>query len=131
MKILLLSIFLITGLLAQQTVHVQVLKNNIPLSNISVLVQNEKNFLNQTEFTDSLGWARINIIPTSIGKDDDIKRNDTFSLIKNYPNPFNSRTTIVVQSTDKTAAQINIYNVLGQKIRHLRMTVRQEICHEK
>ena len=121
MKIFLLSIFLITGLLAQQTVHVQVLKDNIPLSNVSVIVKNEKSFLSQTEFTESLGWARINIIPTSIKNNDDIKRNETYSLIKNYPNPFNSRTTIAVQSTDRTVAEINIYNVLGQKIRHLQI----------
>ena len=42
-----------------------------------------------------------------------------FSLIQNYPNPFNPSTTISFSIPEQTKVQLNIYNVLGQKISQL------------
>ncbi|MCB0278339.1 MAG: T9SS type A sorting domain-containing protein, partial [Calditrichaeota bacterium] len=43
----------------------------------------------------------------------------TFALLGNYPNPFNPTTTIRYNLAENTHVQINIYNVLGQKVRSL------------
>lgn len=40
-----------------------------------------------------------------------------FALSQNYPNPFKYRTTIIFNSPVQTYGEINIYNVLGQKIK--------------
>ncbi len=39
--------------------------------------------------------------------------------IKNYPNPFNSSTTITVKIDKDTDAQISIFNILGQEVTRL------------
>ncbi|MGB2697711.1 MAG: T9SS type A sorting domain-containing protein [Candidatus Zixiibacteriota bacterium] len=65
--------------------------------------------------------------PTSVDEDNKKKtRLKEFFLYQNYPNPFNSTTTISFtvnskQKTDnsKTHVKLNIYNVLGQKIKTL------------
>jgi len=40
-------------------------------------------------------------------------------LSQNYPNPFNSTTTIFVNSTIGTNLKIEIFNILGQKVKTL------------
>lgn len=42
-----------------------------------------------------------------------------FKLYQNYPNPFNSTTIINYEIPVKSFAQLNIYNILGQKIKTL------------
>ena len=42
-----------------------------------------------------------------------------FALQPNYPNPFNPSTTISYQLPARTAVQLDIYDVLGQKVRTL------------
>jgi hypothetical protein len=42
-----------------------------------------------------------------------------FILGQNYPNPFNSHTTIPIILAKKSRIQIDIFNVLGQKVRSL------------
>lgn len=44
---------------------------------------------------------------------------NTFSLANNYPNPFNPVTNIEFSLPNAVAVQINIYNVLGQKVAEL------------
>ncbi len=59
---------------------------------------------------------KIHIEPTSI--DDDIIEPDM--IFSNYPNPFNPETTIYFETTNlHELAQIEIYNVKGQKVRTL------------
>ncbi|UCE05147.1 MAG: T9SS type A sorting domain-containing protein [bacterium] len=47
-----------------------------------------------------------------------------FNLEQNYPNPFNPSTTIEFHVPIKTEVSIEIYNILGQKIRTLVQTVK-------
>jgi choice-of-anchor B domain-containing protein len=42
-----------------------------------------------------------------------------YLLEKNYPNPFNPTTTVVYQLSRQSEVQIEIYNLLGQKVRTL------------
>ena len=42
-----------------------------------------------------------------------------FALFQNYPNPFNPSTTIVYSIPKNGLVKLNIYNVLGQKVRTL------------
>ena len=43
----------------------------------------------------------------------------TFALYQNYPNPFNPETSIRYQVPENTHVTLEIYNIQGQKIRHL------------
>jgi hypothetical protein len=42
-----------------------------------------------------------------------------FELVQNYPNPFNPVTTIEYSVQSRTSVTIEIFNVLGQKVRKL------------
>lgn len=43
----------------------------------------------------------------------------TFELSQNYPNPFNPTTTIKYKLTSRSLVRLDVYNVLGQKVRGL------------
>jgi hypothetical protein len=43
----------------------------------------------------------------------------TYGLMQNYPNPFNPETIIEYQVPERGQVELNIYNMLGQKIRNL------------
>lgn len=43
----------------------------------------------------------------------------TYALEQNYPNPFNPETIVKYQLPKQTAVSINIFNILGQKVRTL------------
>jgi photosystem II stability/assembly factor-like uncharacterized protein len=43
---------------------------------------------------------------------------DNFSLIGNYPNPFNPKTTITFKIPERGFVEIEIYDVLGKEVRH-------------
>ncbi|MFH2036028.1 MAG: T9SS type A sorting domain-containing protein, partial [Candidatus Zixiibacteriota bacterium] len=42
-----------------------------------------------------------------------------FKLYQNYPNPFNPATIIKYSLTHKERVQLNIYNILGRKVKTL------------
>ena len=46
-------------------------------------------------------------------------RPSTCQLYQNYPNPFNETTTILYDLAENTKVVLQIYNVLGQKVRTL------------
>lgn len=53
--------------------------------------------------------------------DDDLAANlpEQFCLKQNYPNPFNPMTTVEYSISARSAVKIDIFNVLGQKVRTL------------
>jgi len=44
-----------------------------------------------------------------------------FRLLQNYPNPFNNESTIIVELLNSTEYSLNIYDILGRKIKTLQV----------
>ena len=68
----------------------------------------------------------LRVIPTAVYEDDNLNLPSGFSLGQNYPNPFNPATTIPFQVeggqwsvVSPIRTTLNIYNILGQKVRGL------------
>jgi len=60
-----------------------------------------------------------------LGTDDDVTLPRQFALYQNYPNPFNPTTAITFQVDRPATVTLEIYNVLGEKVRtaiHSQMT---------
>jgi uncharacterized protein (TIGR02145 family) len=68
--------------------------------------------------TDDQGNYAIQITQTGVVMDPSVNPCD-LSLLQNYPNPFNPSTVIVYQLTHPSHIHIEIYNVLGRKIKTL------------
>lgn len=62
------------------------------------------------------------IIDPSLIDEIELEKNEqpTFYISRNFPNPFNLQTTIELITTKKSDVKIEIYNIVGQKIRCLR-----------
>lgn len=86
--------------------------------------------LNSVCFVDQMhGWAVgengiiISTISSTTGIDENIvppqNQPDEFILYNNYPNPFNPNTTISFNMPSANNAILEIYNLLGQKVREL------------
>lgn len=93
--------------------------NNSVLQHISLSLQN-----NGT--TDSAAVTFDNFILIADSLEDIVSglsnRKDTpasFKLLQNYPNPFNNSTVIGYQISEKGDVELNIYNLLGQKVASL------------
>ena len=56
-------------------------------------------------------------VPTSVEETDRVTK--TFSLLPNYPNPFNPSTTITFQLETKTDYELAIYDMTGKQVRLL------------
>ena len=72
-----------------------------------------------TAVSDFNGEYLINMITKVPQNSDDINIPSNFRLEQNYPNPFNPSTAIQFQIPKTTEVQLDIYNMLGQKIRTL------------
>jgi hypothetical protein len=56
---------------------------------------------------------------TDVKEDNEIKPPKNFRLTQNYPNPFNGQTNIEFQISNQSGVKLEIFNILGQKIRTL------------
>lgn len=66
-----------------------------------------------------IGYSSIGILSslTTSVKSEDIV--DNFEILQNYPNPFNPTTTIQVNIPENSNVSVNIYDLLGTKIKTL------------
>jgi len=62
-------------------------------------------------------WYYVNLITGIEGQDDLLPKK--FELLQNYPNPFNPVTQIKYAVPKPTHVRLEIYNVLGQRVRTL------------
>lgn len=69
-------------------------------------------------YTDKQGYYSLEITQTSVG-DDAVVTPLFFRLLQNYPNPFNPSTVIVYELSQPAHISIEIYNVLGKKVKTL------------
>ncbi|KUO59225.1 hypothetical protein APF79_11450 [bacterium BRH_c32] len=62
--------------------------------------------------------GKLNII-TSAKSEEEIVLPEEYILVQNYPNPFNGSTLITFLSKDNNYAEVEVFNVLGEKIKTL------------
>ncbi len=62
-------------------------------------------------------WVDTAAIPAGINDFNELPNN--FKLRQNYPNPFNSRTVISYSISKPASVELNVYDVLGTKVRTL------------
>ena len=55
----------------------------------------------------------------TMGSSDEISLPESFALYQNYPNPFNPTTTIAFDIPEVSRVTVDIYNLMGQKVRTL------------
>jgi len=78
-------------------------------------------FDHNTDFTD-IEWG-VDIDPEALLP-------DRYTLHQNYPNPFNPVTTIAYDIPEAADVRIDIYNVLGQKVRTLVNSMHEAAFHK-
>jgi Secretion system C-terminal sorting domain len=59
------------------------------------------------------------ILTTTINKEDSPQTIDSYHLFQNYPNPFNPLTNIVFQTPQQSHVMLEIYNIVGQRLKTL------------
>lgn len=88
---------------------------------LKIFFQLKKNiFRGDNSFTIS-EFTLNSIVAENLNKEIQIVMNlpTTFTLSQNYPNPFNQTTTIKYQIVEKSHVRIEIFNLMGQKVKTL------------
>lgn len=89
------------------------------------IIDSIKIFWPASGITDILKDVNVNTLitlsegETVTGVEENINTLNNFFLYNNYPNPFNSSTTISFQIPEKTFIRISVLNSLGQEIRSI------------
>ncbi len=73
-------------------------------------------FARENGFVDGSAWARMDpaLVLAVDGKGNQIP--DEFTLVGNYPNPFNPSTTIKFVMPQRSEVTLEVFNVLGQRV---------------
>lgn len=73
-------------------------------------------------YSGQLGAGRINAANCVMtGISDNNYKPDSINVISNYPNPFNSQTSIRFQLPDAAVVDIDIYDIMGRKVELFRL----------
>ena len=70
----------------------------------------------------ALSYSKIqslNDYVVSVDEEEEVELPNKYGLTQNYPNPFNGQTNIEFQIPNQSIVKLEIYNILGQKIRTL------------
>ena len=78
---------------------------------------------------DSYSLLILNYTPTDVGDDTDAIP-ESYSLIGNYPNPFNSSTAIRYELPSGSHVNISIYDMLGRKVQAVQDGLQPAGCHQ-
>ncbi|KAA3658070.1 MAG: T9SS C-terminal target domain-containing protein [Calditrichaeota bacterium] len=70
-------------------------------------------------FTDAWGWGRLDAVEAITGIEESAAVPEEIDLLQNYPNPFNPETTIAFELPRSAQVKLDIYSILGQKVRTL------------
>ncbi|MBU0561527.1 MAG: T9SS type A sorting domain-containing protein, partial [Bacteroidetes bacterium] len=59
------------------------------------------------------------VISIVVKNDESVQQPGSYTLYQNYPNPFNPSTLIIYEVPEKSFVEINVYDILGKKIKTL------------
>jgi hypothetical protein len=93
---------------------------NAPIESAFVSIFYQDEFLDSA-FTDASGNAGFTLSITAVHMEEMLPQ--TFSLSHNYPNPFDSETSVELTVPEEQTVQVLIYNILGQRVASERLSL--------